>query len=141
MASTQEAQVFSARDARVVVDGKVVGFCQSITWTVDPTLAEVVCLGSEEVQEHQATVFRIQGTLGQFYIRDILLNPQELGPLGIRTAAEHIRTNTFDLDVLDEVTGEVARHLEGITLGAENASITAGQLVTRQLQFRALRVR
>lgn len=141
MASIQESRVFSARDARIVIEGKVVGFSQSISWTIDPTLAEVVCLGSEEVQEHQATVFRISGTLGQFYVRDILVNPKELGPLGARTAAEVIRTNTFDLDILDEVTGEVARRLEAVTLGAESASITAGQLVTRQLQFRALRVR
>jgi hypothetical protein len=141
VASIQEARVFSARDARIVIDGKVVGFSQSINWTSDPTLAEVVCLGSEEVQEHQATVFRISGTLGQFYVRDIILHPDAMGPLGKRTAAEVIRTNTFDLDILDEVTGEVARRIEGITLGAESASITAGQLVTRQLQFRALRMR
>ena len=141
MASISESRVFSARDARVVIDGQVVGFCQSVSWTVDAGLVDVACLGSEEVQEHQQTIFRISGSIGQFYIRDILLKPKSQGPLGARTAAEMIRVNTFDLDILDEVTGEVARRLEAVTLGSESASVTAGQLVTRQLQFRALRVR
>lgn len=139
MSSQDQAQVFGGHTAKVIIAGKEVGFFFDLSYSVDYGLQDVPVLGQTTVAEHQQTRYIVSGEFRQYLIRDEILTPESaITPM---TAAEAIKKGTFDLDVMDKVTGKVVIRLEQVTLGSGSAGISAGQLVSRRTSFRAINTR
>jgi hypothetical protein len=139
MASQGEAQVFGGHTARIMINGKEVGFFFDLSYSVDYGIQDVPVIGQTTVVEHQQTRFIVSGECRQYLVRDEIVNPSE----GIlpTTASEAIRKGVFDLDVMDKVTGKVTIRLEKVTLASGSAAISAGQLVSKRIAFRAVNTR
>ena len=138
MATISEAQVLGGHTARIVVDGTDVGWMQGVSYNMDAGVQGVYVIGSVEPQEHQQTRFTISGEINRYYVRDTLIEDSKLGA---RTASEIIRTGTFDIVILDDITKSPIVILESCTLATKAASIQAGQLVTQRHTFQALRTK
>lgn len=138
MANLNDQKVIGGHTARIVLDGEDVGFCQGVTWSVDGGVQEVFVLGSTEAQEHQQTHYSVSGEINRYYIRDMIADSSALGA---RTAADMIRTGTFDLQVIDSTSGKTIVVLEACTLGSKSSGVQAGSLVSHRYSFRALRTR
>ena len=138
MANLATQQVLGGHTARILLDGVDVGFCQGVTWNVDDGIQEVFVLGSVEAQEHQQTHYSVSGEINRYYIRDMIVDSSALGA---RTAADLIRTGTFDLQVVDTTSGQTIIVLEGCTLATQGSGLQAGALVSQRYSFRALKTR
>ncbi len=138
MANIYDAKVLGGHVARIMIDGVDAGWFQGVSWSVDMGVQDVLVVGSVEVQEHQQTRYMVSGDIQRYYVRDMLIQDSKLGA---RTAAEVIRTGTFDMVVLDDITKQPVMVLEACTLASHGSGIQAGQLVTQRFSFRALRTR
>jgi hypothetical protein len=138
MANLATQQVLGGHTARILLNGVDVGFCQGVTWNVDDGVQEVFVLGSVEAQEHQQTHYSVSGEINRYYIRS---NIADSSALGARTAADLIRTGTFDLQVVDSTSGQTVVTLESCTLGSQGSGMQAGSLVSQRYSFRALKTR
>ena len=138
MATVSEQQVLSGHTAKIYIDGEEVGFVQDVSANVDTGVQAVFCLGSVEDQEHQQTHYQVRGNFRRYYVRDTMISDSKLGA---RSAASMIATGTFDLDIIDDNTGVSVITLEACTLASKNTNIAAGQLVSHQFSFNALRTR
>lgn len=138
MANVLEAKVLGGHTAKILIDGKEVGYMQGVTWQRNLGLQPVRVIGTVEHQEHQQTDYALTGEIQRHYVRDMLI---ENSKLGARTAAETIRTGTFDLMILDDVTKKPIQTLEGCTLGGDSSGVQVGQLVSKRFTFQALRTR
>jgi len=138
MANLAKQQVLGGHTARILLDGADVGFVQGLTWSEDDGLQEVFVVGSVEAQEHQQTHVVISGELSRYYIRNMIVDSSALGA---RTAADLIRTGTFDLQVVDTTSGQTIQTLESCTLGSKSSGVQAGSLVSQRFSFRALKTR
>ncbi len=139
MASQDQAQVFGGHTAKIIIGGKEYGFFFDVSYSIDYGLQDVPVLGQTTVVEHQKTRYIVSGECRRYLIRDEIINPNE----GVmpQTAAEAVRQGTFDLDILDKVTGKLVTRLEQVTLGGGSAGISAGQLVSKRITFRAINTR
>ncbi len=137
MATRNEAQVLGGHTAKIIADGQELGFMQGVTWNSDFGVQPVRVLGTIEHQEHQQTDYSVRVEIQQYYIRRNL-PPGKLNP---RTAAELVRTGTFDLVILDDVTKLPIKVLEAVTLANMSSGVQVGQLVTQRLTGQALRTR
>jgi len=54
------------------------------------------------------------------------------------SAAEAIRKGPFDLDIKDNVSGNIIRRLESCTLASGSAGFSAGQLVSKRISGRSI---
>jgi hypothetical protein len=138
MANRNEAQVIGGHTAIIQIDGQNVGFMQGVTWNRDFGVQPVRVLGTIEHQEHQQTDYAITGEINKHYLRR---NLGEDSKLDSRTAAQLVRTGTFDLVVLDDVTKKPIQVLEGCTLRGDSSGVQVGQLTTKRFTFQALRTR
>lgn len=138
MATINDAKVLGGHVAQIMIDGVDAGWFQGVSWSTDMGVQDVLVVGSVEVQEHQQTRYMVSGEVQRYYVRDMLIQNSKLGA---RTAAEVIRTGTFDLVILDTITKLPVQVLESCTLASSGSGIQAGQLVTQRFSFRALRTR
>jgi len=138
MADINDAKVLGGHVARIMIDGVDAGWFQGVSWSIDMGVQPVFVVGSVEVQEHQQTRYAVSGDLQRYYVRDMMIQNSKLGA---RTAADVIRTGTFDLVILDTITSKPIQVLEGCTLASAGSGIQAGQLVTQRFSFQALRTR
>lgn len=138
MANLTDQQVLSAHTARIFLDSEEVGFVQNISVNIDTGIQGVFAIGSVEDQEHQQTHYSVRGSFSRFYVRDTMIQNSKLGA---RSAAEMIRTGTFDLEILDDNTGEAVTRVEACTLSSKAINISAGSLISHQFSFVALRTR
>lgn len=138
MANLATQQVLGGHTARILLNGADVGFCQGVTWNIDDGIQEVFVLGSTEAQEHQQTHYAISGEINRYYIRSMIADSSALGA---RSAADLIRTGTFDLQIVDTTSGQTIITLEGCTLGSQSSGLQAGSLVSQRYSFRALKTR
>lgn len=141
MATPENSKVLSAHKARILINGKDVGFLQNVTYNIDYGVQAVFAVGSVETLEHQQTRYTVSGEATQYFLRKKIVQPKAGDPLGARTVLEALENGTFDLDILDDVSGQPIRRLEECTLGSENSGINAGQLVMQRFAFQALRAR
>jgi len=138
MANLATQQVIGGHTARILLNGADVGFVQGLTWNIDGGIQEVFVLGSVEAQEHQQTHYSVSGELSRYYIRNMIVDSSALGA---RTAADMIRTGTFDLQVIDTTSGQTIETLESCTLATQSSGVQAGALVSQRYSFRALKTR
>ncbi len=136
MAGMNEAAVLAGHLAKIIVDGDVIGYAQGVQYNADYTVQDAVVVGSFEVMEQQPTVFRVQGSIQRFRIRD-----EADGVLKKRTPGKILRQGLFDLEVTDQVSGETIAYIEAVTLSGRNNAVQAGQLVSETTNFKAIRVR
>ncbi len=136
MASNTEAQVYNAHSAKIMVAGVEVGFAQGINYSVDHGTQDVVGVGSFKVLEHQQTIYRVQGSIAKWVIR-----AEVIKELNKRTSSDILATGVFDLEATDKVTGQTILRLEQVTLSGGSSGVQAGQLVTKQVQFKAIETR
>lgn len=141
MATPQDSNVLSAHSAKILVNGQEVGYLNNLTYSINFGLQEVFAIGSVETLEHQQTRYQISGEASQYFLRDKIVAPKSGYPFGARTVLEVLQNGTFDIDILDDVSKQPIRRLEGCTMGSENSGVTAGQLVMRRFSFQALRTR
>jgi len=139
MSSQEEAKVFGGHTAKIIVGGKEVGFFFDLSYSIDYGLQDVPVLGQTTVVEHQQTRYIVSGEFRQYFVRDEIVSPE--GSLMPMTAAEAIRKGAVDIDVIDKVTGRVVIRLEQMTLASGSAGISAGQLVSKRMSFRAINTR
>lgn len=139
MSSEQQAQVFGGHTAKILIGGREVGFFFDVSYSVDYGLQDVPVLGQTTVVEHQQTRYIVSGEARQYFIRNEIINPEDA--VMPKTAAEAIRKDTFDLDIIDKVSGRVVIRLESVTLASGSAGISAGQLVSKRIAFRAINTR
>lgn len=138
MTAVNDANVLGGHVAKILLDGEEVGWMQGVSWNIDTGNQPVYVLGSVEAQEHQQTRYAVSGEIQRYYVRDMLIQSSKLGA---RTAGEMLQTGTFDLQVVDDVTGVPVITLEGCTLASKGSGIQVGQLVTQRFSFAALRTR
>jgi hypothetical protein len=139
MASQDEARIIGGHTAKVLIGGKEVGFFFDLSYSVDFGLQDAPVLGQTTVVEHQQTRYIVSGEFRQYFIRDELVSPESA--ILPKTAAEAIRKGTFDLDVIDKVTGKVIIRLEEVSLASGSAGFSTGQLVSKRVSFRAINTR
>ncbi|HWQ09993.1 MAG TPA: hypothetical protein VN436_12825 [Holophaga sp.] len=138
MANLTDQKILAAHTAKIYLDGTEVGYLQNVQVNIGTGLVPAFCIGSVEDQEHQQTHYTVNGSFARYYVRDTLIEDSKLGA---RTAASMIRTGTFDIDILDDVTGQVVISLEKCTLGSKGMGIQPGALISHQFSFSALRTR
>lgn len=139
MASQDQAKVFGGHTAKVIIAGKERGFFYDLSYSIDYGVQDVPVLGQTTVVEHQQTRYIVSGEFRKYLIRDEILDPStDVSP---QTAAQAIQQGTFDLDVIDKVTGKVVIRLQEVTLASGSAGISAGQLVSKRISFRAINTR
>lgn len=138
MATRNEAKVLGGHTARILIDGQDVGWMQGVTWNIDGGLQAVNVIGATEDQEHQQTRYIVSGEITRHYVRDMIV---ETSKLGARNSVDLIRTGTFDLLVLDDVTRKPIVTLVSCTLGSKGSGVQANTLVTQRFSFRALNTR
>lgn len=141
MATPEKSQVLSAHKAKILINNKEAGWLQNITYSINFGVQEAFCIGSVETQEHQQTRYQVSGEASQYFIRKKIVTPESGDPFGARTVAEVLQSGTFDIDILDDVSGKPIRRLEECTLASENSGVTAGQLVVRRFSFQGIRTR
>ena len=141
MATPEKSQVLSAHKAKILINNKEAGWLQNITYSINFGVQEAFCIGSVETQEHQQTRYQVSGEASQYFIRKKIVTPESGDPFGARTVAEVLQSGTFDIDILDDVSGNPIRRLEECTLASENSGVTAGQLVVRRFSFQGIRTR
>ena len=136
MASSNNSNVYSGKNARILVAGLVVGFAQGVSWTEDYGVQPVTAIGSFPVLEHQPTVYSGSGSLQKWAIRtesnSALLNV---------TPDDVLNADVIELEVYDEVSGQAIRVLEGVTFGGSTGGINAGQLASETHPFRYVNAR
>jgi hypothetical protein len=94
-------------------------------------------IGSIMPQEHVAQRWSSQITINSFRIRK-----SDLRSLGIIGYGEEIETlPLLDFEILDKVTGQVIRIMEGCTPTSNNYQITANAFSGEDISFEALNVR
>lgn len=139
MAALDQAQVLNAAMAKIMKDGKELGFMVDVSYSVDYGLQDVAVIGQTTVVEHQQTRYIVSGEVRKYFIRDEIINPQnQLAP---KTALEAIRQGAFDLQLVDKATGKVIEVLESCSLAGQSSGLQAGQLVMQRLTFRAINTR
>lgn len=138
MANLNAQQVLSAATAKIFLDGTEVGYLQNISINIDMGVQPAFAIGSVEDLEHQQTHYTVRGNFQRYYVRDMLVQNSKLGA---RTAADVIATSTFDLDILDDLTGETVQRVEACTLASKGMNVQAGSLISHQFSFTALRTR
>jgi hypothetical protein len=141
MAALDQALVIGGHTAKVLIDGKDVGFFFDLTLSTDYGLQDTPVLGQTTVVEHQQTRFIVSWEARKYFIRDEVINPTNGPGLMPPSAAEALRKATFDLSILDNVTGQVIRTLESCTLASGSAGFSAGQLVSQRISGRAIDTR
>jgi hypothetical protein len=141
MASLDEALVIGGHTAKILIDGKDIGFFFDLTFSTDYGLQDTPVLGQTTVVEHQQTRFIVSWEARRYFIRQEVVNPgvsTGLLPMG---AADAIRRATFDLQILDNVSGNIIRTLESCSLASGSAGFSAGQLVSQRIAGRAIDTR
>lgn len=136
MASNLDAKVYSGKNARITIAGKVLGYAQGVSWNEDYGLQDVPAVGSFEVLEHQTTVYRVSGTIQKWRLRE-----ETVSALRKVSPDDVLRAGTIDLEIYDEVSGNPIKILEAVTLGGRGGGVNAGQLLAENIQFRAIRAR
>jgi hypothetical protein len=127
--------------AKILINGKEVGWLQNITYSINFGVQGAFAIGSVETLEHQQTRYEVSGEASQYFLRDKIVNHQSGDPMGARTVLEVLQSGTFDLDILDDVSKKPIRRIEECTMASENSGVSAGQLVVRRFGFQALRTR
>lgn len=138
MSSQDQAQVFGGHTAKIIYDGKELGFFFDVSYSIDYGLQDVGVLGQTTVVEHQQTRYAVSGDARRYMIRDEIVNGKGLAPL---SAAEAIRQDSFDLDIIDKISGKVVIRLESVTLASSSAAMATGQLTSQRISFRAINTR
>ena len=136
MASINEAQVYSASVARIILGGDVVGHAQGITWNVDDGVTPVGAVGSYTMLEHQPTQQRVNGSIQRWRTRST-----NVKAFKGRSPDDVLRAGVVDLEIYDEVTKKPIKIIEGITFGGSSGGVSTGQLLTENVPFVAIRVR
>lgn len=136
MASNTEANVFNAHSCKILIAGSEVGWAQGVNYSADHGVQDVVGIGSFEVLEHQVTVYRVQGSISKYFIR-----AEAIAELNKRTSSDVLATGVFDMEAIDKVTGATLFRLEQVTISGSSSGVQAGQLVNKQVQFRAIKTR
>ena len=136
MASNAEAKVFSGKNARILADGKLLGYAQGVTWQEDYGTQDVTAIGSFEVLEHQATVYRCSGTIQKWRLRDEVVSAlRKVSPDDV------LAMSTISLEIMDEISQTFIHRLEELTIAGRGGGVNAGQLLAENVQFRAIRAR
>lgn len=139
MADLYSAQVLNAAMAKILKDGKELGFMVDVSYSIDYGLQDVPVIGQTTVVEHQQTRYIVSGEVRKYFIKDELINPQD--QIAPKTALEAIRQGAIDLALVDKSTGKVIEVLEKCSLAGQSSGLQAGQLVTQRLTFRAINTR
>jgi hypothetical protein len=141
MATPENSKVLSAHKAKILINGKEVGFLQSLSYSINFGVQGAKAIGTVETLEHQQTAYDVSGEASQYFLRKKIVSPESGDPLGAKTVLEVLESGTFDVDILDDVSKKPIRRLEECTLASESGGVTVGQLVTRRFAFQALRTR
>lgn len=141
MAALDEALIIGGHTAKILIDGKDVGFFFDVTISADYGLQDAPVLGQTTVVEHQQTRYIVSWEARKYFIRAEVVNPANGPGLMPASAAEAIRKGVFSLGVLDNVTGQVIRMVESCTLGSGSAAFSAGQLVSQRISGRGIDTR
>lgn len=139
MAALDEALVLGGHTAKILIDDKDVGFFFDLSVSTDYGLQDVPVLGQTTVVEHQQTRFIVSWEARRYLIRDEIVNPS--GSLVPMSAAEALRKRTFDLGIVDKVTGRVVCKLENCSLASGSVGFSSGQLVSQRVSGRAIDTR
>lgn len=136
MASNLDAKTLSAKNARIMVSGVILGYAQGITHNEDYGTQDVVAVGSFEVLEHQHTIYRGSGSIQKWRLREeIVTELRKVSPDDV------LRGKTVDIEIFDEVSGNPIKILEGVTFGGRGGGVNAGQLLQENVSFRYIRSR
>lgn len=136
MAALDQALILGGHTAKILIDNKDVGFFFDLSLTSDYGLQDAPVLGQTTVVEHQQTRFIVSWEARRYYIRDEVVHVKDsLMPI---SAAEAIRKKTFDLAIVDKVSGKVVRTLHDNTLGSGSTAFSVGQLVSQRITGRAI---
>jgi|GEM_PF-2902694 hypothetical protein len=141
MAALDQALVIGGHTAKILIDGQDIGFFFDLTFSTEYGLQDVPVLGQTTVVEHQQTRFIVSWEARKYFIRQEVINPSQSTGLLPINAADALRRATFDLSILDNVSGQVIRTLESCTLANGSAGFSAGQLVSQRISGRAIDTR
>ena len=141
MAALDQALVIGGHTAKVMIDGKDIGFFFDLTFSTEYGLQDTPVLGQTTVIEHQQTRFIVSWEARRYLIRNEVVNPGPATGLLPMSAADALRRATFDLALVDNVSGAVIRVLESCTLANGSAGFSAGQLVSARISGRAIDTR
>jgi hypothetical protein len=136
MASQNSSQVYSGKNARIIVAGVVAGYAQGVSWTEDYGIQPVTAVGSFVALEHQPTVYNGTGNIQSWAIKN-----QNVLALTNIAPNDVLNADTITLEVYDEVTGNPIRILEGVSFSGASGGVNAGQLATEGHPFRYLSAR
>ena len=141
MAALDQALVIGGHTAKILIDGKDIGFFYDLTFSTEYGLQDVPVLGQTTVVEHQQTRFIVSWEARKYFIRKEVITPGPSTGLLPVSARDALTKATFDLAIMDTVSGAVIRQLEECTLGNGSAGFSAGQLVSQRISGRAVDTR
>ena len=136
MASQSTSQVYSGKNARIIVDGIIAGYAQGVSWQEDYGLQDVRAVGSFEALEQQPTAYNGSGNLTTWAVKN-----QAVSVLTNVSPSDVLNQDVITLECYDEVTGNPIRVLEGVSFSGASGGVNAGQLASEGHPFKYLRAR
>jgi len=133
MASQNTSQVYSGKNARIMVGGQTVGYAQGVSWTEDYGVQDVRAVGSFTALEQQAQAYNGTGNITAWAIKN-----QSVDAFSNVSPADVLGADVVDLECYDEVTGNSIRVLTGLTFTGASGGVNAGQLATEGHPFKYL---
>ena len=141
----EKGNVFTGARARLLINGKKVGYARNCSGGETLTHEEIEALDNIEVEEHVPTRYRVRFSMG--FVRLVIESVKSLGyfPSNGQNPQEHLANVLTSGDLVvsieDNQTGNVLMTLEQARAQDHNFDIAATGVVSQSLDFVAIRMR
>lgn len=132
---TQHA--FSAPMAKVLLDGKEVGWATGVNIYERVTNIPVKPLGTVYVQEHCPTEVNVSVSVSAIHVKGDSLEKQGFFPQGSTT--DIISKAEMSLELYDQITAEPVARVFGLKGAGRSAPLGRGGIMSREMSYDAIR--
>jgi hypothetical protein len=134
------AQTFSGARARVLIDGKIIGFCGGLSGSESIDYEPVDVLNLLEVKEFVPVAYRATLSAQMFRIIGNSIKKQGIMPRG--NDLDILTAGDLTVMVEDKLNpGQIAAQFTGVKCQEHSFDITARGLVSENVNFVAIRVK
>jgi hypothetical protein len=138
------SEVFSGARCMLTINGQQVGFARSASYSVNINYEPVKVLGNIEVQEHVATSYNVQFSVGSFNLVGGDVVAEGLMPAGGQSSDERLLNilTSGELTAVFECkkTNRTIARVEGLKLATDTVTMDASTAVGEDTTFVAKRV-
>lgn len=140
----EKGRVFTGARARLIVNGKKIGYATGISWEETEQVEDVDVLDNVETEEHVTVKYKVSGSMKMVRIVGESVRSQGLWPLLGANKDEHLlnilASGGLTIQIDDSKTGKTVSMFERSKFTSRSGSVDAGGVAYKDLRFVAIRM-